>query len=223
MRIDWLGDHEQRGGAMALRGPRLGPRVRVERESLAVERRVGVVLARLVIEDEHRLAAHVHARVVVIAELGGGDAVAGEDDVQCEVEPGGGIRKGDGDRREPGFVAGLPDRHHRSLAIQAQRQEIEGLQVRLTVGGLQTALAELVDEEPRRGIRAGCQAGATLEPRRGQDLQVRTQAFAADLRRRLRPRRRERQQHERRHEASSPHGSAVYCVLPPEVVRGLLR
>ena len=78
----------------------------------AVERRVRIVLARLVIEHQDRLAPHVHAGVVVVAELGCGDAVAGKDDVERQLEPGRGIRKGDGQRREARFLAGAPHGKH---------------------------------------------------------------------------------------------------------------
>ena len=64
-------------------------------EPAAVERRGRIVLARLVVENQDRLAAHVHAGVVVVAELGCGDAVAGKDDVERERQAGPGIRKGD--------------------------------------------------------------------------------------------------------------------------------
>ena len=216
MRVDRFGDHQQRGRPVALGRPRLGPRIRVQREPGAVKRRAGVVLARLVIEDEDRFAPYVYAGVVVVAELGRGDAVAGKNDIEGEVEPACGIGKGDGHRREARFLPCLPHGNHGSLAVQAQRQEIEGLQVRGTVGRLEPGLAQLGGEEPRGGVRALRQAGTALERRRRQELEVRAQAFATDLRRcLLRHRRSEGQHHERRHEAPSPHESAVYCVLQP--------
>ena len=65
---------------MPLRVQHLEPDVRRGRISQAVEDRIGIVLLRLVIEDEDDLAARVQARVVVVMKLRSRDSEAGEHD-----------------------------------------------------------------------------------------------------------------------------------------------
>ncbi len=74
-----IGRDQQRHRAMTLGDHHLGAGVRVARVALAVEDRIGVLLLRLMVEDQNDFAARVDARVIVIVKLGRGDAEAGED------------------------------------------------------------------------------------------------------------------------------------------------
>ena len=73
-----LADDEEADGAVPLRVQSLETDVRRGRVADAVEDRIGVVLLRLVVEDEDDLSSRVEPRVIVVVELRGGDAEPGE-------------------------------------------------------------------------------------------------------------------------------------------------
>ena len=154
-RIDRFGHHQQRGGPVPLGVRRLLPGVGVQGEAGAVERRVGIVLTRLVIEDEHRLAPHVHAGVVVVAELRCRDAVAGEDDVERQLDPGRGSGKATASGAKRCVLAGATHRNHGPVTVEAQSLQVERLQIGVTVRRLQPRLRELAGDEPRCGLGPG--------------------------------------------------------------------
>src|SRR5712691_345222 len=74
----WFGGEEHPDGAVLFGIQHFHQRARISRAAFAVEDRAGVVLLRLMVEDQDDLAARVERGVVVIAEFRGGNSEAGE-------------------------------------------------------------------------------------------------------------------------------------------------
>ena len=89
-----IGHRENADRAVALGVERLVGGVGVARVALAVEDRLVVVLLRLVAEDQDHFARDVESGVIVVAEFGSADAVAGEDHGPGDRDLIGEVRRG---------------------------------------------------------------------------------------------------------------------------------
>ena len=84
-----IGHEEDADGPFLLGGQRLAELGRGLAHDDAVERALGVILARLVVEDQDDLVSDVQALVIVMAVFGGTDAESGESDLARRFLAGG--------------------------------------------------------------------------------------------------------------------------------------
>jgi hypothetical protein len=141
---------------VAVRVPQLRNVVEVTGVALAVEDGLQVVLLRLVIEDGDDLALGVDAGVVVVIELGSGDAVTGEHDRAGDRD----LRRcvGDRFRRVEHFrVAVAAQREGREVAIHAVFEQRDRLEEGTAGRRFQPRFGELA------GDPLNCDFGAALE------------------------------------------------------------
>jgi hypothetical protein len=85
----WIDGEQQHASAVLASDHRFLHQAGVLRKAAAVERALLVVLLRLVHEDQDRLAAHVHALVIVVVQRRRGDPVPREDERQRRLGAGG--------------------------------------------------------------------------------------------------------------------------------------
>src|ERR1700679_4019934 len=130
-----LSHGHDRYSAVSLRIHDLHPRGCVARVSSSVEDRVGIVLLWFMVKDKHNLATGIDGGVVIVAELGGGDTVAGKDDGRSKIHrmfvSAYHVRSAPTHR-----LAGTGERYRGSIAIGAIFDEGEWLQVGGLAGGI---------------------------------------------------------------------------------------
>ncbi len=146
--------HREHGGrTVPLRVQRLVVIVGVARVASAVEDRLLIVLLRLVVENQDHLALHVDTRVIVVAQFGRADAVAGEDHLRANRPL---VRKvachiG---RPEGIYVDAVVHRERRLVAVHLEFNQGHGLQIRIAHQRLEPCFGELARDPLNGGLIA---------------------------------------------------------------------
>ncbi len=173
---------EHRGRAVGAGGGRLPGQLRMNGVGAAGERTFFVELTRLVTHDDDDLAARVDARVVVVAVLFGGDAVAGEYD---GARDSGARRKVQGAKvsfRRQIFGA-FPIGPAELVRFSQPRARGDGERLQITAaarGRSKTPCAESVRDVVGGDVEFRCTVGAALETLARQKLDVIKEAVRVD-------------------------------------------
>jgi len=149
--------------AVPLRVQDLEPDVRRGGVADAVEDRIGVVLLRLVVEDEDDLSSRVEPRVIVVVELRGGDAEPGEH------HRGGRFRVAREEADEvleklvALLLAGAAQRELRLLHVGQVLDDRDRLEVRASRQRRQSGLVEFRGNELHRNLGAALDSQGHIE------------------------------------------------------------